>query len=262
MDIDKMKQIAAGTLSVPYEPKSKSNDWAGIYVFGDDKPFILSEHIHAIHSFFVFSKYDYPLYFFINQYRTEGIKDLIGKYNNNIKFIPIPPLLTSFEYNYFMINKAWYLLPEHQYCVTMQFDGWILKSGFEKAFEDGDYDMAGASWKEPIKIKESVFNFPATRMCNGGFSFRRPFKMLDVLYQIDQEGGQTNVVKGLLIDGKERHSGPYVCEDIFFNYFGQGLGILNVPTVEDANKFSLEPIPFKTYRDKERCSYGFHRCDE
>ncbi len=256
-----MKSIADDTLVVSYIPKPKSDEWCGIYVFGDDKPFILSEHIHAIHSFFVYSRYDYPFYFFINQYRTGGIKDLIGKYNNNIKFIPIPPLLTSFEYNYFMINKVWYLLPEHEKCITMQFDGHLIKEGYEEEFENGKYDFAGASWKEPIKIKESVFNFGPTRIGNGGFSFRRPSKMLEILDKVNQKGGQTEIVKGLYIDGKERFDGPYVCEDIFFNYFGQGLGVLNVPNLEDADKFSIEPIPFEVYKDKNKRPFGYHRCD-
>lgn len=258
MDLVKHKLIDERVLNTRITEKTRSENWCGVYVYGDDRDFVAEQHAAPIHAFKAFSKYDYPVYLFINGARTGDVDTLLHKYSN-INVVYIEPLRNSFEYNYWFINKLWYLI-DHPYCLTFQNDGYLLRSGYEDFVESHDFDYIGAAWKDDVKLQTKYFNLPAQRIGNGGMSARKPEKMREVLSIVNSSGGQEYIVEGQFNNGEMRLRNYLCAEDSFFCNFGFGLNIFKPVSIEDANKFSLEPIPFDII-DKEECPWAFHRCD-
>ncbi len=258
MNLQKHKLIDETTLSLPIEIKEKSDKWSGVYVWGDNRDFVSAEHLAPIHAFRAHSKYNYPIHFFINGTKTGDLDILLGLYGN-INVILIEPLTSSFEYNYWFINKLWHYI-DSEYCLTFQNDGYLLKSGYEEYVENNDFDFIGAAWSDEVKLRTKYFDLPAQRVGNGGFSARKPAKMMEVLNLVNGAGGQEYIVEGQFNDGQMRLKHSRCAEDAFFSSFGFGMNIFKPVTVEEANKFSLEPIPFELIGGSDS-PFGFHRCD-
>ena len=258
MDLIKHKLIEEFVLKQPLIEKEKSNKWSCIYTYGDDKDFISSEHFAPIHAFRIFSKFEYPIYLFINFLKTGDLDVLLNRYPGII-VTTIEPLKNSFEYNYWFINKLWYMV-DTEYVITCQNDGFLLKSGYEGFIEENDFDYIGAVWKDEVKLHTKNFNLPPQKIGNGGFSARKPSKMREVLNLVNSAGGQDYIVEGQSNDGVKKLNHSRCAEDSFFANFGFGMNIFNPVTIEQANQFSLEPIPFDIIDTKD-CPFGFHRCD-
>ena len=261
MDRQKLNLIRADILSIPWEKnKRQSDEFAGVFLHSNS-PFTLEENQAAFHSFRVFSEHLYPINLFISSDAiTEDVGKIIDLYGN-INVIQIPRLTSIIQFNDFSINKLLYYV-EQEKLLYVQNDGHLIQKGWEIHVQQ--YDWLGAAWKEPIKVVENHFNFPPVRVGNGGFNFRRRSKCLQVLEWVNKLGGQNDVVKGIEIDGQTRNRGPFLAEDLFFCYFGFNLGVFEPTSIEVADKFSLEPIEWSLYSDKDNIKrpYGFHRIDQ
>ncbi len=259
MDLKKLQLLREDTLSSPFVEKRKSDDFAGVYLHSN-KPFVLNEHDAPIWAFYRYSAYFYPLYFLISEDAiTDDFKELVQKYPT-IKPITIPRLTNIYEFNNFSIHGLLHLIdPKHENLLYFQYDGWIIKPGFEELCLQ--YDWLGARWKEPIQVIENKFKFPPQLVGNGGSNFRRRSKCLEVLKLVERAGGQNEIVKGLRIDGLQRTIGPFLAEDAFFCHFGFGSGIFKPVSNEVADQFSREPITLEQYNENPKPSYNFHRID-
>ena len=255
MDRILLNKIKEEVLSIPLEPKSKNNDFTGVYLHSNS-PFKLEDHLGPIHSFNVFSKYEYPIEFFISpESINKDFEVLLEKYPNITPTL-IPKLESIIDFNYFSI----YELPHRirgENLLYFQEDSSFIKHGFEKLCHD--YDWIGAPWAERLKVDENVFNFDWVQVGNGGICFRRRSKCLEVLKLVEKYGGQDKIVKGLIIEGKHRTYNSFLAEDAFFCYFGFGSGIFKSISTEIAKQFSLEPITYKQFKEKR--SFAFHRVD-
>ena len=256
MNLDLLNKIKQGILSQPFETRPKSNEFCSLYVDGTGN-LTFEEADATFHSFRLFSNYEYPNYLFVSgDNDIKEIDKILNKYPYTFIY-KIPKLKNSVEYNNWMINVCFKLLPQNiDGILTHQSDGMLIKAGWENYVSQFDY--LGAPWREPIKLKTDIFNFPAVTVGNGGFSFRRLNKLIQVLNQIEKYGGQS-IIKGIYIDGILKHNHMYVCEDILFVWLGFGFNIFAPVTDEEARAFSIEPIEFCNYSKKE--NFGFHKID-
>ena len=74
------------------------------------------------------------------------------------------------------------------------------------------------------------------------------------------EIGSLKMKVHVLEDGERVIEGRYVVEDAIFSYFGFGLGIFKPVTVDESQRFSVEPIKLENFYKKE--NFGFHKIDE
>lgn len=257
MDLEKLNYIRRKTLEVDASTKPKSDEFAGVYLHSGS-PFRYREHIAAFHSFRAFSQYNYPIYFLISpEDITEDVNCLISK-DKNIIVVDIPRLNSVYEFNMFSIYGLLHFInPKHNNLLYFQYDGHPVKSGWENYVIN--YDWLGAPWKEPIQVIENKFGFGPVQVGNGGANFRKRDKCLQVLELLEKNGGQDKIVKGMQIIGKHGTEGPYLAEDIFFSWFGFGAGIFKPTSIEEARKFSIEPITLEQFNNKD--SFLFHKID-
>ncbi len=260
MNLELLAKIKQDVLSIPYEKKLFSEEYAGVYLHSNS-PFKLEDHEASFHSFRVFSHYDYPIYLFIDSesYTLDVVK-LKEKYDH-IHVLFINKLNSVVEFNYFSIYNLPHLIPAEQ-LIYFQYDGFLIKGGWEE--RTIGLDWLGAKWKSPVKVIENTLNYSAIRIGNGGCNFRRKSKMLEVLKFVDKHGGQGNIVKGIEIDGRVANQGSFLAEDLFFCYFGFGSKIFNtVPEYEKyVDHFALEPITWEQYNLNPKPCHLFHRIDE
>lgn len=256
MDKGLLEKIKKEVLSVPFEAKQKSRDFAGFYVHSN-KPFSLEEHEAAIHSFFVFSNYCYPLYLFISlESITDDLKFLLQKYPLKINIIP--KLNSIYEYSDFLAYQIPFLL-EEEHLIHIHPDGFLIKSGWEN--ETLGYGWLGAKWKYPVRVIENTFNFGCIQTGNG-IGYRSRSKIIQVLNELEKFGGQHNIVKGIEINGELRNVGSFLAEDLLFCYFGFGMGIFKPVDLNWIDSFAIEPIEWKDYNQSIKPCYFFHRIDE
>lgn len=261
MDLQKLQLIKEDVLSKELPRRLYSDEFAGIYLHSNS-PFKLEDHQAPIHSFRLFSKYRYPLYLFISlDAITPDVEKLIQLYSP-ITVVSIIRLKDIIAFNNFCINNLLYLInTKHDCLLTLQFDGFLLKEGWEdKCY---GYSWLGSVWKDSIKVIENTFNYPAVKGFNGGFNFRRKSKCLKVNELVQKYGGQQKLVKGLQINENPPRSqaGWFLAEDLYFSYFGFGAGIFENVDVKYANSFAKEPITWLEYNENPKSCYGFHRID-
>lgn len=260
MDYEKLKLIKEDVLQLPIESKGYSDEFAGIYLHSNS-PFKLEDHQAPIHAFRAFSQYCYPIYLFISlDAITPDVKKIIELYNP-IRTISIARLKNIYEFNDFCINNLLFLIdPKHDKLLFQQFDGFLIKKGWEEKCYG--YSWLGAAWKNEIKVIENTFNYPAIQIGNGGFGYRSRSKCLKVLDWVNEYGGQQKIVKGLQINENppRQQTGSFLAEDLFFSYFGFGSGLFEFTSLEYVNMFAREPITLIEY-NKKICN-GFHRIDE
>lgn len=217
-------------------------DFAGIYVFGYDRPFNLAENLLPLQSFRDFSDKDWPIYLF---YAVAGeVEEAVKKFGNVIP-IQIKPMLSINDYDNFMMRECFHLV-KHELTLTMHQDGYLLKKGWEE-FTDG-YDYLGASWIRHIPnfdfhYKENNFSKfegyknirTTTTVGNGGFCFRKTSKMLEVENSVNWCS----------------RVGGWLPDDVFYSFYGFGQGIFKPVSVGVADLWSQEPFC-------GRDTYGFH----
>jgi hypothetical protein len=259
MDIEKLNIIRKEILSISLDDKPKSDEFCGV-ILHSNSPFKLSEYAAAFHSFLVCSSYCYPVYFFIsNDAINEEFLSFISCHSN-IHVIAIERLSDIFQYNSFVLEKLFYLLPNKSENLLMfQNDGFLISPEWEDYCSN--YDYLGAPWRKSVKIDEDIFYLENTYVGNGGFSFRKKSKMIQVLEKLERYGGRNKIIKGLYLDDKRVVTeGKYVVEDAIFSYFGFGLGIFKPVTINESQRFSVEPIKLESFYKRE--NYGFHKIDE
>jgi hypothetical protein len=264
MNNDLLNNIKSDILKLNIPSRLKSNDFCGIIVEGrNNAPF---EDIDAaIHSFRAFSEYNYPVFLFVSRFIDfEVINKLNNKYDN-IFIHYINPLKNSFEYNQWMFNNCFRFIPsKFEKCLTIQNDGFLIKSGWEQFVSDKKFSFLGACWRSENEALSNFAKLKAIKIGNGGFSYRFIPDLLKCLDIIDEYGGQHNFFRGQLIDGKLMQNNSWLAEDLMFCSIGFSYDIFNPVTIEDCNKFSLEPITFDLYKDinNPKRPFGFHKIDE
>lgn len=261
MDHKKLSLIADWTLEQKLSNKPYSDKFAGVFVHSNS-PITSKNYLAPIHSFRVFSKYQYPIYFFVSDdCITEDFKKLNYKYGP-FKIVNINKLKSIYEFNNFCINQLLYLInPSHNNLIYIQSDGWILNHGYEELVEN--YQFIGARWKEPVQVIENKFNFMPINFGNGGCGYRRRDICIKIKEMVDSFGGQNDIVKGVRIvteTGVIQQSGSFLAEDLFFNYFGQNFGLIQDPGKEFLDKIAVEPITSERFKSDNKPCF-FHRID-
>lgn len=264
MDFELLNKIKQDILNEPLIEKAYSEDFCGVFVDGTSK--LKFENVDfSFHSFRIYSQYAYPIFLFISYSNSEDeICKLIEKYKH-LNIILIPPLKTSFEYNYWMFNSCFQLVPsKFSKVYTFQEDGCLIKSGWEDFVTKGDYDMIGAPWKKDIQVLTKKGYLGPLRLCNGGVSYRKREKMIECSNLVQKEGGQLDFFCGICIDGQIRQNNGWLAEDAMFSSIGWGYDIFKPVGLLEAMEFSLEPITFSLYNSKADPlrPFNFHKIDE
>lgn len=234
-------------LSYHYGEKEKSNDFCGFYFHGRATPFTLEEHDIPIRTFKYFSRFSYPLYLFYNQSSGGEIDEVLRRYDNII-IVPIEPMRSIRDYDDFVINQMFYYTGINK-TLTFHSDGFLINPGWEEFVNTNDFDYIGAPWcnhagNDGMLFKTDCDQFyninHLTAIGNGGFCFRKRDKCLQVMDAVNREHLNWEYVDGHLPD------------DVFFSYFGFGLGIFNSYDIDLAFKWAGEPI-------RSWNTFGFHR---
>lgn len=236
IELSEVKQHFAD-LHYTYGSKPRSNDFCGFTFHGSNKPFTLEEHEVPIKTFRCFSEYSYPLYLFINLNSIGELDELLRIYDN-IKVVSIEPMMSINDYDEFVINKM-FGHTSIENTLTFHSDGFLLNPGWESFVVNNNIDYIGAPWCGPTGSDGQLFVDGCerfydiqrqTNIGNGGFCFRRRSKCLQVLERVDQSHLNWNYVEGHLPD------------DVFFSYFGFGLGIFESYDLSLAFQWAREPI--------------------
>jgi hypothetical protein len=230
-------------------PSEISHEFAGLYVHGGHQQFSVREHEPAFASFRKFSKKLYPLYFFYaedHDHDDAHAKELVKKYAP-VEMIEIPVMKNLYDYSKFMLFEAFQKIEEkHEKILCFQHDGFLKIPGWEDFINNCDPDYLGAPWAGALQFDQLGFKDKNKYVLkdekeiyvgNGGFSFRKRSKMLEVSKMIKEED----------IDW----DGEHTVEDSYYCYLGFGNGIFKDIPTELAAEFSREPF------NREQ-GFGFH----
>lgn len=247
LELQYLNNYFSDSIRYEYGEKEQSDEFCGFYFHGRDTPFTLEEHDIPIRSFRHFSEYSYPLYLFYNEASGGEIDELLRRYDN-ITVVPIDSMRSINDYDDFVINKMFNYTNINK-TLTIHSDGYLINPGWEKFVLEHDFDYIGAPWcnhagKDGVIFQEGCEQFynieRLTAVGNGGFCFRKRDKCLQVVETVDQKHLNWKYVEGHLPD------------DVFFSYFGFGLGIFQEYDIQLAYKWALEPI-------MNWDTFGFHR---
>ena len=246
------------------DTRTTSKEFCGIFVEGRDRQIDTLEDITSLYSFKVFSKYDYPIFCFINNKENflTCNKNPIYYTFKNIYIIEIPPLNSLEEYTEFCIKKLYHLLPDWvENVITLQSDGMLLKRGWEDYILNGNFDWLSPHWRHMahIDIYIKALNFkgwsraqcPSTCIGNGGFSFRKASKMRKI----------SRMVGNLTLKESGREDNRIPMEDLFYTYWGFGYGIMKKPTLKECDIWAQDPLDsnlFNQFKEGKKHFYGFH----
>ncbi len=250
-DLYILGKICFDTLTVPIIDKQKSDEFCGIYFEGRPRELNCIEDFAAIHSFKIFSQYNYPMFIF-----SPNSKNLLNsdkKYKNcNIHYIKIPECNSHEAYSEFMIKNIWNYLPkQYENLLFTHPDGFLIKSGWEEFVLNGKFNYIGSAWCHTPSIDIFFENewknlrFAKIACGNGGFSYRSRYWC----EKVSQE------YSGFKLRETGRSDNRYPPEDLFYSHIINGLGG-NVAPIKDCMKFSLDPITLEEYSKK--ISFGFH----
>jgi hypothetical protein len=260
-----IKEVCNDILSTSNQEKPKSNQFAGIFVEGRNRQINTLEDTAAIMSFKRFSKYNYPVYCFINNNDDFLHRNLLGQRFldfHNIHFIKIDPLNSLEAYTEFCIKKLYFLLPpEIENVITLQPDGMLLKSGWEDFILNSNCAWLSSHWQHYAQIdwkindKWHIFT-RKTAIGNGGFSFRKK----SILIELSKAFGSN--LLNLREYGREDNRIPM--EDLFFSgimntiYNADGKFRYKMPTLKQCDEFSCDPLTLDIWNNKEKLPFGFH----
>jgi len=245
-----------------YDRDNKEVDleFAGLFVHGGHKPFLYSEHCYPFEAFRAFSKKRYPIILFYSdasdQDDDSALREIVVRFAP-VHVIPIPQIKTLTDYSRFMIREAFQKIDsKFEKILNFQKDGYLLKPGWEDFVNEHDFDYVGAPWlfelkkqwanydNGPICKCPKKYNIPEDiqiRIGNGGFSYRKRSKMLEVSNLVSDE------------DCNWVYDGESLPEDTFYSYFGFGTGIFKPVDYSTAAMFSAEPYNIR------KDTFGFHR---
>ena len=249
-----MRKICFDILSIELKEKPYSDKFCAIYLEGRNRDINTYEELAAFKSFKLFSQYNYPIFLFVNKnIKTIFNSEIIKKWRINI--IPIKEVNTREEYNCFIYKYNVYKYINNIENVLMFHpDGFLIKEGWEDFVIKNDFDYIGSHWlhlaaidTNDLELKKITNNYKGINIGNGGFSYRKTSKMLEI---INKFGNYKFYEYGS--DNKNLPT-----EDLFFSYFGFNSGILKKPTLQQCCDFSRDPIDLNAYINKK--SFGFHR---
>lgn len=261
MDLQKLQLIRDDLLKYPIERKQPNNEFCGLYVDGTGNlTFDLANA--AFHSFKAFSQFDYLIYLFVASSNDDSeIKKILNKYPNT-KVYGIPPLKTPLIYNQWMFNYPWFFLGNHKGVLTMQDDGCLIQNGWEEFVTKGKYNFIGAPWRSEIQAIAKEYLKPLYGF-NGGMSYRTPPEMIKCIKFVNDRGGQHEFFTGVKINGEVKQENSWLAEDLMFSSVGFTYNVFKEVSVDEAKKFSLEPIEFDLYMDKSNTErpFAYHKVD-
>lgn len=251
-DQEFISKICYNILNEKVIKKEESNKYCAIFVEGRNREIGTLEDLTALTSFKIFSEKNYPIFCFLNNTNSPLLNSIAELYRINI--IPIKTLNTLQEYSNFMINEVFFKIPNYIHgCLTIQPDGFLLKSGWENFIEQNNINLIGAKWGH-YTFLDVLYNetyipmaFPPTNIGNLGFSYRNPsicrlisekFKNITFKQHWDQPG--------------------HLPEDAFYCYLTYGMNICKKPTEDQANQFSIDPLTNQVYSNKNDLPFGFH----
>jgi hypothetical protein len=250
-DQDFIKYVCNDILSNPYQNKPSSTLFAGVFIDGRNREINSLEDYACFHSFSIFSEYSYPIYVFVHNVDNflDNNQDLIKKYN--IQLFKIKELRSLEEYSSFCIRQLYTFLPRSiENIITLQPDAMLIKSGYEKYLLDNDFIYIGAPWLHAPAIEffgeddrwHDFFN--SVRIGNGGMSYRKASFCRQA----------SEVYGNFILREKFAENNKKPQEDLFFAVLANLYK--NTPTIEQARKFSIDPLDKIDYNNKT--SYAFH----
>lgn len=250
-DQDFITYVCNDILSIKSPLKNKNNLFAGIFVDGRDRCINSLEDYACFHSFNTFSEYSYPIYAFVHNTQNflNNDLELIDKYN--IKINKIEKLNSLEEYSTFYIKNVYFNIPkEIEHTITLQPDAMLIKSGYEEYLLNHNFIYVGSPWLHMPAMEiyhENTWKqfLNPVRIGNGGFSYRKTSFCRWACQNFNN----------FIFREKFAENNKKPQEDLFFsviaNYF-EG----NIPTIEEASKFSIDPLDKIDYNNKT--SFGFH----
>ena len=230
--------------------KEHSNDFTFIFVDGREHNYTQIEYLAAFKSTKLFSNKNYKILAFVPN-TTNFLDNRVDLDNWRIEFIKIDPIRSHNEYSDFCLKWFPWMVPNScSNLIFFQSDGFLISPGFENHLFDKNYGFLGSPWLHRPNIEfldnDNLWKRFTTSIYqgNGGFSFRR----LELMKQVSQLHNQHKFREYGTLD----KSPP---EDLM-NSVISTLGNYNIPTIEEAQKFSQDPITLENY--KLRTSFGGH----
>lgn len=251
-DKNVLNQVVCRALDLKVTEKEVSDDFCGVYVDTRPRAVGLVEEFAALKSFKLFSKYNYPLFVFLNEnYSREFLNEKLIK-DWRITVIPIRNLDCSknlIEYSDFMVRELPFLIPEQfKKSIFLQADGFLLNFGYEELIEHYYPYFLGAPTRHLGSVifpdRPDLSNKEIVNL-NGGFSFRR----LDKMRELSKKYSHLACYER----GRADFAPPP--EDQFFNYTLALEGVQS--NLEAASIFSQDPL--RNFEDI-KFTYGFHSC--
>ena len=230
-----IREVLSNQIANLPDAEEESEEFAGLYVHGGHEELLLEEHELPFASFRKYSKKRYPIYFFYHNNPDFNDSDTLKYLCENyapVKVVDIRKLEDISEYSRFMMLEAFQSLPEEaEKVLTFQSDGFLKDYGWEDWVEKHDPDFVGAPWLVFLPEKDSEGR--EIYVGNGGFSFRKRSKMLEVSGHITEELLESfeDIMNG---------HGP-IPEDRVICSVGFGKGIFKYVDPFLARQFSAEP---------------------
>jgi hypothetical protein len=247
-----IKYVCSDILSLNSKDKDKNETFAGIFIDGRNREINSLEDYTCFHSFYTFSEYAYPIYTFVHNTNNflNNNQELIDKYN--IKIIQIDKINSSDEVSIFSIQKLFFMLPNNiENIINLQPDAMLMKSGYEEYLSKHNFTYIGPPWLHAPGIeflgKDNTWKpfFNQVRIGNGALSYRKASFCR----------AASKAFGHLTLREKFAENNKIPPEDLFYSVIAnatQG----NMPTIEQARMFSIDPLDKIDYNNKT--SYGFH----
>lgn len=249
-DFELLGKICYDTLIQDIDIKQQSDEFCGIYFEGRDREINFLEDFAVIHSFKLFSEYNYPIFIFSPN--SNNILNNDPRYKNaRIEHVKIPIHDSHDKYSRFMLEDLWRYLPKQfENLLFFHPDGFLIKKGWEQFVIDNKLKYVGSAWCHTPSIEVYKDNqwcdlgFPKIHCGNGGFSFRSRSSCEKI----------SSIYSKYILREAGSH-GTRVPEDLFYSHLINGIEG-QVANLSQCMKFSLDPIVFNEYNNK--LSYGFH----
>lgn len=251
-------EVCESILSQPLKEQEYSNEFAFLFVDGrPNMDFNTLEHHTMFHSCRAFSEKRYPIYCLVNNIDGLFYNKELTKYDLTV--IKIQELNNLEEYSRFMIEKVFFMLPENiENIITIQSDGFLLKSGWEDYIINSKCDWLSSHWKHYAGIdlyqdflKISEWKIIPHQVCigNGGFSFRKISQLKEVSKTFSKILDKTRE--------RGRSDNRIPMEDLFYCFFMKMFSNFNMPTLRQCDEFSKDPLTRKDWHNKTH-GMGFH----
>lgn len=251
-DQEFIKYVCLDILSTPCKEKSQSNLFAGVFVDGRNREINKFEDYACFHSFAAFSEYSYPIFAFVHNPKNflDNNTFLINKYN--IHVIKIKELTSLEEYSSFYIKELYFNIPQNiEHIITLQPDAMLIKNGYESYLLNHNFVYVGAPLIHMPAVEYLTENnswepfFNPIRIGNGGMSYRKA----SFCRWASKNFGN------FILREKFAENNKKPQEDLFYSTIANAINN-PIPTIEQARKFSIDPLDKIDYNNK--ISYAFH----